>query len=237
MSGRVSYLGGIVKDGLILDLDAGKLDSYNRLGTTWNDVSGNRNNGTLINFSNPSPQTIWNSNNGGSVIFDGTNDYMDFGILSSINNLTTFTVDFWFKTNNAATEQFFISTTNAAGTKGWHVEMFNNKVVLQVYPLTYYRQSNTILSSNVWYHVSVTYLSSTNVLIYINGAVTSTTDTGGSTFTFTASDYNTLFSYYAPGVSSKLPFNGNLAGLKLYNRGLSASEVSQNYNTLKGRYI
>ena len=49
MSGRVSYLGGIVKDGLVLDLDAGKLDSYNRLGTTWNDISGNRNNGTLTN--------------------------------------------------------------------------------------------------------------------------------------------------------------------------------------------
>ena len=223
----------IVTNGLVLSLDAGNSKSYPGSGTAWSDLSGNRNTGTLANFGS---QTIYNSNGGGNIVFDGTNDYVDFGILSSINNLTTFTVDFWFKTNNAATEQFFISTTNAAGTKGWHVEMFNNKVLLQVYPLTYYRQSNTILSSNVWYHVSVTYLSSTNVLIYINGAVTSTTDTGGSTFTFTASDYNTLFSYYAPGVGSKLPFNGNLAGLKLYNRALSASEITQNYNALKSRF-
>ena len=224
----------IVKDGLVLYLDPGSPNSYyDKTSTTIKDISGNGYSGTLTNFGS---QTIWNSNNGGSVIFDGTNDYMDFGILSSINNLTTFTVDFWFKTNNAATEQFFISTTNAAGTKGWHVEMFNSKVVFQVYPLTYYRQSNTVLSSNVWYHASVTYLSSTNVLIYINGVVTSTTDSGGSTFTFTASDYNTLFSYYAPGVGSKLPFNGNLAGLKLYNRGLSASEIQQNYNATRSRF-
>jgi len=47
MSGRIGYYGGIVKDGLVLDLDAGKKDSYNRVGTAWNDISGNAYNGTL----------------------------------------------------------------------------------------------------------------------------------------------------------------------------------------------
>jgi hypothetical protein len=40
MAGRISYLGGIVKNGLVLDLDAGKADSYPRTGTLWNDLSG-----------------------------------------------------------------------------------------------------------------------------------------------------------------------------------------------------
>jgi hypothetical protein len=49
MAGRIGYYGGVVKDGLVLDLDAAKLDSYPRTGTSWKDISGNQNNGTLIN--------------------------------------------------------------------------------------------------------------------------------------------------------------------------------------------
>ena len=49
MAGRISYLGGIVRNGLVLDLDAAKLDSYPKFGTTWRDITFNQNNGTLVN--------------------------------------------------------------------------------------------------------------------------------------------------------------------------------------------
>ncbi len=70
MAGRIAYYGNIVKDGLVLLLDAAKKDSYPGSGTLWRDVSGNGNNGTLTNGP------IFNSNNGGSVVFDGSNDYV-----------------------------------------------------------------------------------------------------------------------------------------------------------------
>ena len=71
MAGRIAYYGNIVKDGLVLDLDAAKKDSYPGTGTAWNDISGNRNNGTLTNGP------TFNSSNGGSIVFDGTNDYIN----------------------------------------------------------------------------------------------------------------------------------------------------------------
>ena len=58
-----------VKDGLVLDLDAGNPLSYPGTGTTWTDLSGNNNNGTLINGVG------YNSDNGGSLVFDGVDDH------------------------------------------------------------------------------------------------------------------------------------------------------------------
>ena len=62
--------GKIVTNGLVLSLDAADRNSYPGTGTTWRDMSGNGNNGTLTDGP------TFNSNNGGSIVFDGTNDYV-----------------------------------------------------------------------------------------------------------------------------------------------------------------
>ena len=67
---------GIVQDGLVLNLDAGVAQSYSGTGTTWTDLSGNGNNGTLTNGP------VFNSDRGGSIVFDGTNDYVQFSSVS-----------------------------------------------------------------------------------------------------------------------------------------------------------
>jgi len=139
MSGRVSYLGGIVKDGLILDLDAGKLDSYNRLGTTWNDISGNRNNGTLTNFSSPSPQTIWNGDNGGGIIFDGTNDYIS-SFPQQISDINSKTIEVWFRTTTTV-RTGLCGTTSSTGVNGWSF-LVNRTTAGN---LTYFHNGGTIL--------------------------------------------------------------------------------------------
>lgn len=61
----------IVTDGLVLYLDAANTKSYPGSGTTWNDLSGNGNNGTLINGY------IFNSIGNGNLVFDGSNDYVN----------------------------------------------------------------------------------------------------------------------------------------------------------------
>ena len=69
----------IVTDGLVLRLDAGNRNSYPGSGTTWTDLSGNGNNGTLSATS-----IGYNSANGGSLVFDGTDDYVNLSFVNPI---------------------------------------------------------------------------------------------------------------------------------------------------------
>ena len=80
----------IITDGLVMHLDAAQLRSYPTTGTTWTDLSGNGNNGTLINGP------TFNSGNGGSIVFDGVNDYVTGFNSISINTTSSFAIEFWF---------------------------------------------------------------------------------------------------------------------------------------------
>ena len=82
----------IVKSGLVLYLDAGNQNSYPGTGTTWTDISRNNNNGTLTNGP------TFNSENGGSIVFDGTNDYVSTALTST----NSFTWNVWYKTNTVS---------------------------------------------------------------------------------------------------------------------------------------
>ena len=74
--------GHIITDGLVIALDAANTKSYPGSGTTWSDLSGNSNNGTLTNGP------TFNSGNGGSIVFDGTNDYINTTIINVSNIFT-----------------------------------------------------------------------------------------------------------------------------------------------------
>ena len=83
------YSPKIVTDGLVLCLDAGNNKSYPSSGTAWNDLSGNNNNGTLTNGP------TFTGSFGGSIVFDGTNDYVDLGNISQLKPTTQITVSAW----------------------------------------------------------------------------------------------------------------------------------------------
>jgi hypothetical protein len=74
----------IVTDGLVLALDAANSLSYPGSGTTWTDLSGKGNNGTLVNGP------TFDQANGGSIVFDGTDDYVNLpdGLLSGTGDFT-----------------------------------------------------------------------------------------------------------------------------------------------------
>ena len=80
----------IVEDGLVLYLDAGNEESYPGTGTTWKDLSGNGNDGTLTNGP------TFSGDNTGGITFDGSNDYVDCG---DIDITSSFTLSVWFKGN------------------------------------------------------------------------------------------------------------------------------------------
>ena len=83
----------IVRDGLVLALDAADRNSYISGSTTWTDLSGNGNTGTLTNGP------TYSSANGGSLVFDGSNDYVDIPYLL-LSGSQDFTVNIWIKANS-----------------------------------------------------------------------------------------------------------------------------------------
>ena len=88
----------IVIDGLVLALDAGNTKSYSGSGTAWTDTVGG-NHGTLTNGP------TFSSLNGGSIVFDGTNDYVQVSASSDLNFGTgNFTIEGWF--NKGATTTY-----------------------------------------------------------------------------------------------------------------------------------
>ena len=89
----------VVEDGLVLSLDAGNTKSYPGSGTSWTDLIGS-NYGTIDGSTH-------NSGDGGSFVFDGTNDNVkipytaDSNISDALfNGSNNFTVEFWFNANN-----------------------------------------------------------------------------------------------------------------------------------------
>jgi hypothetical protein len=80
------YSPAIVTSGLVLCLDAANRKSYSGTGTTWSDLSGNNYNGTLTNGP------TFNGANGGSIVFDSTDDFVNVG---NIGTITSFTVLVW----------------------------------------------------------------------------------------------------------------------------------------------
>ena len=88
----------LVSDGLILYLDAARTSSYPGTGTTWTDLTGNGNNGTLVNGVG------YSADNGGALVFDGSNDYVTLG--STLNATAQGTISFWIKLTNTITSGY-----------------------------------------------------------------------------------------------------------------------------------
>ena len=84
----------IVSSGLVLHLDAGNASSYPGSGTTWTDLSGSGNNGTLVNGP------TYSSANGGSLSFDGVNDYVSVSNTSQLRPSTELSIGMWIKANS-----------------------------------------------------------------------------------------------------------------------------------------
>ena len=234
MAGRISYLGGIVTQGLVLDLDAAKRDSYVGTGTAWNDISGNRNNGTLINGP------TFNSGNGGSIVFDGVDDYTNLGTSINFSNYTNgFTIGFWVKVlNTSQTNKYLFSKlTNAGNDNQFSIIYGYTSQRFELYSATSgganqnIRTNSSILVNDTNWHF-LYYTVGTTTIGYLDSVV-KFTNTYPS-LTFVSSTNNNLISTFATTTAFG---NLSLANMVLYNRILSSSEILQNYNSTKGRYL
>lgn len=239
-----NYSPKVVTDGLILYLDAANPNSYVSGSTTWNDISRARNNGTLVNGP------TFNPANGGSIVFDGVDDYVN--ILDSTNlRPSNFTIETYFTLNNSGS--IFVKPYSTSSDKTinfsfpWSV--VTNKFSLELFTTSGYPyfRSQQVISTGNSYYVSITctpglYGDYRDVYYFINGTylVSSQTDfldngyTTGATLQYSTLPFNIgRNNAYSPPIlytQMSMPF------LRFYNRALSAAEVTQNYNALKGRY-
>ena len=222
----------IVRDGLVLYLDA-KYSYPGATGTnpdvyTWYDMSGNENHGELKNGVG------YNSANGGSLSFDGTNDLVTLTGTESFNFGTgDFTIECWVYFNNINTQQIFISKYSAWGNNADFLFRLTlggiNKIRVYYSPFTFIAESSVIAPST-WYHICVSRISNATTF-YTNGSSTGT-HTGAISIT---NNRNTL----RLGLShdDDEPLNGRISNFRVYKgKGLSAAEVSQNFNAARSRY-
>jgi hypothetical protein len=247
MAGRISYYGGIVKDGLVLDLDAAKKDSYPGSGTVWNDISNYQNNISLINTP-----TYATTNRG--LVFDGSTQYASIAgtenqitssavtveIVCSIksNTFTSTTIGnpntqyivFRQNTRTSNFEGYVISYIIGSGTDpGIFYAVCTSSTGTQRVV-----QSSTISGFNIPIVVSATYDSSF-VKLYINGSFISQATTGFA-LNYNTNQKLTLGRANPTGTIFDGYFNGTIYNYKQYNRVLSADEIAQNYNALKSRF-
>jgi hypothetical protein len=231
----------IVTSGLILNLDAGNASSYPGTGTTWTDLSGQNNNGTLVNGVG------YTSANGGALTFDGVNDYVNVANNPRISN-TDFTYDFWFKINsNPNTYQSIINQIggnyvdySAFGKVSSSIAQGSIAFHLQGYVL-YSNLSGTdlITAGNINYTAIAkkegTYY---KLYLYRNGVLDNSLNTTLTTVNMTLwSNFNTNIGRNSANNGLYGDYlGGNIYVGRIYNKALSTTEITQNFDATKTRF-
>jgi len=214
----------IVTNGLIVNLDAANKDSYPGTGTTWTDLTGNANNGTLIN--GPS----FNIDSGGCIDFDGIDD----SVAGNKPVLSAVTLEYYCKltgnstggyphlvmsgntfigfVGNTSSARFRIAINPGAGYSEITSDLLNPSATFKLYSMTY---------------------DGTTVRMFVNGVQQASTMNIASTFELMTGNAYQLSAVTTPSYD-KAP--NKMAAFRIYNRALSATEIAQNYNATKGRF-
>jgi hypothetical protein len=208
----------IIQNGLILDVDAAVPRSYSGTGLTANGLIGGIG-GTLVNGVG------FGTTNNGFFIFDGTNDYINFGNSSTLQQ-TSGTISAWAKTSApGGSYRGIIAKQGAYG-------LFYVTGQLWIYDwgADFGRSTGIDIADNNWKNVVLTYQSgvSNGTFIYLNGV---------SVLTTTITVLNQINNLFGGAEANASQFAAcQISSFNMYNRALSAQEVLQNYNATKGRF-
>jgi hypothetical protein len=211
----LSHHPNIVRNGLILYLDAANKKSYAGSGSTWYDLSKNGRNGTIYN-------AVWSSSNGG-IFTMNTTQY-----------ITTTNTDF-----RAGTYTIIVATRLTGGANYRIVTGASNNYLLGTwsgYTDEYFSEGwvspdyNVPADNNWRIHVGTVDTGADNYKLYSNG-ILKFSNNGGSQGPY---GINVNTGYYAYSTEKS---NCAISFLMAYNRVLTDNEILQNYNATKGRFI
>jgi len=231
----------VIDSSLVLYLDAANPKSFVSGGTVWTDISKTANRGTLTNGP------TFNSSNGGSIVFDGIDDYVEFGDVLDLGTNSA-TINVWLKINSswASGTKYFVSKALATTQDYRYAFGFTQTRQLRGFVqgnggADIIPNTNTTLNLNQWYMCTMVINRASIIELYIDGIIQSVDSTATisqwngldfqSTNPFKVGSYTA-----ADNTSVFIPLPGNIAITQMYFRALSASEVRQNYNALKGRF-
>lgn len=230
------FLGSIISSGLVLSLDAGNTSSYPGSGTTWTDLSGSGNNGTLINGP------AYNSSNFGSLAFDGNDDVASFGNILNMG-LSSWTISCWVKINDGSGFAGIMGKTSYRGYVGRYSFYIDNGSIYSFFqpdinyiittPITPYLDNKfhnlvmTIDRTSMMY----LYIDGISVGTPLNVSGTSSINLNGSTDNFYIGSYGS-----SNGLSPFGFLNGNVSQASIYNRALTATEVTTNFNANRAKF-
>ena len=214
----------VVTNGLVLYLDAANRLSYVSGSTTWNDMSGIGNNGTLVNGP------TFSTGDGGSIVFDGVNDRLTFNSSYTISASPDWTIQTWIKSFQTSSSSAYIRFLgNTQVDRNFFFFEWNNRIFARNDSATGFA-FQTGFSPGLPLNRSTFLLTligrSGNLELYYNNTITSvnTPITGSLTFIDVMNERRVS----NPG--------GELNTFNLYNRALSQQEITQNYNATKARF-
>lgn len=223
----------IVRDGLVLHLDAANPKSYPGSGTVWSDLSGNGNHGTLVNGVG------YSGDNNGSMIFDGVDDYISLGNILSFGT-DSFTISFYFEPNivSGGGQYGLISkrgTGSLPGTAGWEIRQNGRNLRVVMSDGTNFIYLDMIIdvfNVGIWSEITVSFDREANVITpYLNSRDHNTTDISqigdisGPRDLVIGSEPTLIYDY-----------NGKISSAFIYNRALTPEEIAQNFEAMRGRY-
>jgi len=228
----------IVTDGLVLALDAANTKSYISGSTTWYDLSGNNNSGSLLNGP------TFSSVNNGTLILNGSNQKISSNVGTTLDIGTTISLTFssWINyTTSAANYTGLVAKATSGGNTGVQMLLYNNKLSCElalnsstfIGPLTGLLGSTT-LNTGQWYNTVLTVNRSNNtVSAYVNGVL----ESFQSNAAVSTSNLTTITNLLIGSERDSVLFlNGKISNVQVYNRALTAQEILQNYNGQKSRF-
>jgi len=221
--------GQIVTNGLILSLDAADNNSYPGSGTTWSDLSTGRNNGIFVSGA------AYSNSNQGSIVFNGTGSFVSSSL--SVNSISNVTVQCWANISTTSNRGAFVKV--GGGSNGYSIGVglndFDNlgNEIIGLFPGIRWIDTNTTYGTG-WKMATLVIGATSIPTIYVNASLI-------GSYSGLAPTTPTANVYVGRNVGDELvgtprTFSGNIANVQIYNRVLSADEITKNYNAQKSRF-
>jgi hypothetical protein len=203
---------------IVVHLDASNTSSYPGTGTIWYDLSGNNYNGNLTNGP------TYNSGNGGYIVFDGSNDFVDVP-LPATGSYNDFSYSLWIYPTVLSSYKTFIDQGNDKwyfGTLGTEIISYNPAF-----------STGYSLSVNQWYFINMTHTTGGPVKFYVNGSLI-----------YTSTNNSTILSTNRFGIGAGVNsptsadefYSGRIAEVLIHNGELSLSDIQTKFNNTKSKY-
>lgn len=222
----LSHNPSLVTEGLIIYLDANNTSSYAGTGTTWYDLSGNSRHASLI--SSPSYEGF---GTGKYLSFDGSTNYATIPYTITDNLIT---VGFWYYSKVFSSNSFLdaLISNYTSGISGFDVRLNSSTTINLAIVIAAAESQISIgtITNNTWYFIAFTYDGAT-VRTYLDGVFRSSTNVVGTRANGTQICIGTS------AFDTNRKATCGIPQVMIYNRALSDSEILQNYNATKKRYL